>query len=391
MKKAVLIVLDSVGAGYLPDAAEYGDTGANTLRHVAESMNLEVPNMRAMGLGHIQGLSIPADEGARGFFGRAAERSKGKDTTTGHWEMAGVILPEPFPTFPDGFPEEVILPFEKAIGTKVIGNKPASGTAILDELGEEHLRTGFPIVYTSADSVFQIACHEDLWPVEKLYEICRIARAQLQGRFGVGRVIARPFTGTGKGHFARTPRRKDFSMEPVSTTVLDVLKAAGYDVLGVGKIEDIFAEKGLTASVHSAGNPACTQSAIDYLKTDFNGLLFVNLVDTDMIYGHRRDPIGYGNALMAFDKRLPEILSLMSDGDLLLLTADHGCDPTFKGTDHTREYVPIVGRIIGKDTLSSIGERASFTDIAATIAEFFGLPDRFDGVSFLREAKGGSL
>ena len=390
MKKAVLIVLDSAGAGYLPDADEYGDTGANTLRHVAESMNLEVPNMRAMGLGHIPGLSIQPDEGARGFYGRAAERSKGKDTTTGHWEMAGVILPEPFPTFPDGFPEEVILPFEKAIGTKVIGNKPASGTAILDELGEEHLRTGFPIVYTSADSVFQIACHEKIWPTEKLYEICRIARAQLKGRFGVGRVIARPFTGSGKGHFTRTPARKDFSMEPVSQTVLDVLKAAGYDVLGVGKIEDIFAEKGLTASIHSAGNPACTQTAIDYLKTDFNGLLFVNLVDTDMIYGHRRDPVGYGNALMAFDRRLPEILSLLKEGDLLLLTADHGCDPTFRGTDHTREYVPIVGRIIGTDTLTSLGDRASFTDIAATIAEYFGLPERFEGVSFLREAKGGS-
>ncbi len=391
MKKAVLIVLDSVGAGYLPDAAAYGDVGANTLRHVAESMDLKVPNMRSMGLGHIPGLSIPPDGNAHGFYGRAAERSKGKDTTTGHWEMAGVVLAEPFPTFPDGFPDEVILPFEKAIGTKILGNKPASGTAILDELGEEHMRTGLPIVYTSADSVFQIACHEDLYPVETLYGFCRTARAQLQGRYGVGRVIARPFTGTGKGHFTRTPRRKDFSLEPVSETVLDVLKAAGHDVLGVGKIEDIFAEKGLTASVHSAGNPACTQSAIDFLKTDFDGLLFVNLVDTDMIYGHRRDPIGYGNALMEFDRRLPEILSLLKDGDMILLTADHGCDPTFKGTDHTREYIPVFGRIMGEDALVSLGDRTSFTDIAATIADYFGLPDRFDGVSFLTEAKGGTL
>ncbi len=391
MKKAVLIVLDSVGAGYLPDAALYGDEGANTLRHVAESVPLQVPNMRALGLGHIPGLAIPPDEKAAGFFGRAAERSKGKDTTTGHWEMAGVILSSPFPTFPDGFPEEVIRPFEEAIGTKVIGNKPASGTTILDELGEEHLRTGYPIVYTSADSVFQIACHEALYSVDKLYELCRIARRQLQGPFGVGRVIARPFTGTGKGAFTRTPRRKDFSLEPVSETILDVLKASGHDVLGVGKIEDIFAEKGLTGSVHSAGNPACTQSTIDYLHTDFDGLLFVNLVDTDMIYGHRRDPVGYANALMDFDRRLPEILSLLREGDLLIITADHGCDPTYKGTDHTREYVPVFGRIIGCPSLVNLGDRASFTDIAATIADYFGLPQRFEGISFLNEAKGGRL
>ncbi len=383
MKKAVLIVLDSVGAGYLPDAAEYGDVGANTLRHVAESMDLSVPHMRHMGLGHIAGVGIPPDPEACGAYGRAAERSAGKDTTTGHWEIAGITLKDPFPTFPDGFPDEVILPFEKAIGTHVIGNKPASGTAILDELGEEHMRTGYPIVYTSADSVFQIACHEDIWPVEKLYAICRTAREQLRGRYGVGRVIARPFTGTGRGQFTRTAARKDFSLEPVGETILDVMKRSGFDTLAVGKIEDIFAMRGITSSVHSAGNPACIQTTLDYLRTDFNGLLFVNLVDTDMIYGHRRDPLGYGNALIAFDESLPEMLSLLNDGDLMIITADHGCDPTFRGTDHTREYIPILCLKKGMKNLRPLGDRQTFADIAATVSQFFGLEERFGAVSFL--------
>ena len=383
MKKAVLIVLDSVGAGYLPDAVAYGDEGANTLRHVAESMDLKVPNMRHMGLGHLPGLGIPQDETAVGAWGRAAECSSGKDTTTGHWEIAGVTLPSPFPTFPNGFPEEVIRSFEEAIGTRVIGNKPASGTAILDELGEEHMRTGYPIVYTSADSVFQIACHEDIYPLSRLYEMCRIARAQLQGKYGVGRVIARPFVGEGRGRFTRTPGRKDFSLEPIGPTILDVLKDNGFDTLAVGKIEDIFALRGITSSVHSAGNPACIQSTLDYLHTDFNGLLFVNLVDTDMIYGHRRDPLGYGNALMAFDEKLPKILGLMNDGDLIILTADHGCDPTFRGTDHTREYIPILCLVKGMKKLRSLGDRRTFADIAATIADYFGLSERFGADSFL--------
>ena len=383
MKKAVLIVLDSVGAGWLPDAALYGDEGANTLRHVAESMDLKVPNMRRMGLGHIPGLSIPPDPDAVGAWGRAAERSSGKDTTTGHWEIAGVSLSSPFPTFPDGFPEEVIRPFEEAIGTHVIGNKPTSGTAILDELGEEHMKTGFPIVYTSADSVFQIACHEEIYPLDRLYGMCRIARGQLQGRYGVGRVIARPFVGTGKGNFTRTPGRKDFSLEPTGRTILDALKENGMDTLAVGKIEDIFAMRGITSSVHSAGNPACIKTTLDYLHTDFNGLLFVNLVDTDMIYGHRRDPIGYGNALMAFDEKLPEMLDLLDEGDLMIITADHGCDPTFRGTDHTREYIPILCRVKGMKGLRPLGDRASFADIAATVAQYFGLSDRFGAESFL--------
>ena len=382
-KKAVLIVLDSVGAGALPDAAAYGDEGANTLRHVAESMDLKVPNLRRMGLGHLPGLQIPPDPSAAGAYGRAAERSSGKDTTTGHWEIAGVTLDTPFPTFPDGFPDEVILPFEEAVGRRILGNKPASGTAILEELGEEHLRTGRPIVYTSADSVFQIACHEGIIPLDKLYEMCRIARAQLQGKYGVGRVIARPFVGEGRGRFTRTAGRKDFSLEPTGRTILDALKENGLDTLAVGKIEDIFAMRGITSSVHSAGNPACIRSALDYLGTDFNGLLFVNLVDTDMIYGHRRDPIGYGNALMEFDEKLPEILSLLSDGDLLIITADHGCDPTYKGTDHTREYIPILCLVKGMKGLYPLGDRGTFADIAATVAEYFGLKDRFGAVSFL--------
>ena len=339
--------------------------------------------MRLMGLGHIGGLSIPADPLAVGAYGRAAERSKGKDTTTGHWEIAGLTLSSPFPTFPNGFPEDVISRFEQAIGTKVIGNKPASGTAILDELGEEHLRTKYPIVYTSADSVFQIACHEELYPLDTLYRFCEIARKQLQGPYGVGRVIARPFIGSGKGHFTRTSGRRDFSLDPTGQTLLDVMKSAGLDVLGVGKIEDIFAHRGLTGSVHSAGNPACTESMLEYLKQDFNGLLFVNLVDTDMIYGHRRDPIGYGNALMAFDKKLPEIKALMHDGDMLIITADHGCDPTFHGTDHTREYIPILAWRKGMKGLYPLGDRTTYADIAATIAEYFSLDERFQAESFL--------
>ena len=383
MKRAVIIVLDSVGAGELPDAADYGDRGANTLRHVYESGYLHVPHMIDMGLGNIEGIGIPAAPKPVGVFGRCMEKSRGKDTTTGHWEIAGITLDRPFPTYPDGFPPEVISQFEGLIGRKVIGNKPASGTEILDELGEEHLRTGYPIVYTSADSVFQIACNEEIIPLEQLYEYCRTARAMLQGEHGVGRVIARPFVGREKGHFKRTPGRKDFSMEPVAPTVLDLLSGRGKDVWGVGKIEDIFAERGLTRSVHSAGNPACIRSTLEYLDQPFDGLLFVNLVDTDMIYGHRRDPLGYGKALMDFDEKLPEILGLLNDGDLIILTADHGCDPTFRGTDHTREYIPILCLIKGMKHLRALGERRTFADIAATVADYFGLSERFGADSFL--------
>ena len=388
MKRVIWIVLDSVGAGYLPDAADFGDEGANTLGHIAEKMDLKIPHMLSMGLGQLPGLNLPPVYG-NGAYGRALEKSAGKDTTTGHWEMAGVTVEQPFPLYPDGFPQDVIEAFETAIGTKTLGNKPASGTVILDELGEEHLRTGYPIVYTSGDSVFQIACHGDLYPLSKLYEMCEIARKQLQGKHGVGRVIARPFIGTGKGHFIRTGGRRDYSLPPIAPTVLDVLKEAGYETLGVGKIEDIFAHQGLTGSNHAAGNPACIEAALKYMDKEFDGVLFVNLVDTDSIYGHRRDVEGYGKALEYFDEKLPEFQQKMGDGDLMIITADHGCDPTYKGTDHTREYAPL---LIWKKNLQGqhpIGTRETFADTAATICEYFGLEERFGAKSYLHEIDAG--
>ena len=388
MKRVIWIVLDSVGVGYLPDAAAFGDEGANTVGHIAEKMELRIPHMLSMGLGSLPGVNLSPSYGA-GAYGRAMEKSAGKDTTTGHWEMAGVTVHQPFPLYPDGFPKDVMDAFEAAIGTKTLGNKPASGTTILDELGEEHMKTGYPIVYTSGDSVFQIACHEDIYPVDKLYEMCEIARKQLQGKHGVGRVIARPFVGTGKGHFTRTGFRRDFSLKPIAPSILDVLKEAGYETLGVGKIEDIFAHQGLTGSNHAAGNPACIDATVEYMKKDFNGLLFVNLVDFDSVYGHRRDVEGYGKALEYFDARLPEIQALMGDDDLLIITADHGCDPAFTGTDHTREYVPLLlwkKNMVGQHP---IGTRETFADTAATIAEYFGLPERFGAKSYLKEIEAG--
>ena len=384
MKRVIWIVLDSVGAGYLPDAAAFGDEGANTIGHIAEKMDLKIPHMLAMGLGQLPGLNLPPVYGS-GAYGRAMEKSAGKDTTTGHWEMAGVTVKNPFPLYPDGFPKDVMDAFEAAIGTKTLGNKPASGTVILDELGEEHMRTGYPIVYTSGDSVFQIAAHEEIIPLPRLYEMCEIARKQLQGKHGVGRVIARPFVGSGKGHFTRTGGRRDFSLAPIAPTVLDVLKEAGFETLGVGKIEDIFAHQGLTQSNHAAGNPACIDAALEYMNKDFNGVLFINLVDTDSIYGHRRDVEGYGKALEYFDEKLPEFQSRMGDDDLLIITADHGCDPTYKGTDHTREYVPLLIWKKGLTGQHPIGTRETYADTAATICEFFGLEERFGAKSYLKE------
>ncbi|MBO4925777.1 MAG: phosphopentomutase [Clostridia bacterium] len=388
MKRVIWIVLDSAGAGYLPDAAQFGDEGANTIGHIAERMDLKIPHMLSMGLGYLPGLHLPETAG-NGAYGRAIERSAGKDTTTGHWEMAGVTVKQPFPLYPDGFPQEVMDAFEQAIGRKTLGNKPASGTAILDELGEEHMRTGCPIVYTSGDSVFQIACHEEIVPVDQLYEMCETARALLQGKHGVGRVIARPFIGTGKGAFQRTGRRRDFSLKPVSPSVLDVLMKAGYETLGVGKIEDIFAHQGLTGSNHAAGNPACIDATLEYMKKDFDGLLFTNLVDFDSVYGHRRDVEGYGKALEYFDERLPEIQALMGEDDLLIITADHGCDPAYTGTDHTREYVPLLLWKKGMRGQHPIGTRGTFADTAATVCEYFGLPERFGAESYLKEIEAG--
>ncbi len=385
MKKALLIVLDSVGAGALPDAHLYGDEGANTLGHIAEALPLRLPNMNRMGFSHIPGIGLEMDERAAGAFGRMAEVSPGKDTTTGHWEIAGLRLERPFPTFPDGFPGELMEAFEAAIGTRTLGNYPASGTAILDELGEEHIRTGYPIVYTSADSVFQIAAHEEVIPLERLYEMCEIARGLLTGPYAVGRVIARPFIGEKAGAFSRTKGRRDFSLDPTGETILDLLKRKGHQVFGVGKIEDIFNHRGLTGSNHAAGNPACIDAAIDYMRQDFDGLCFVNLVDTDMIYGHRRDVKGYRDSLEYTDSRLPELTALMGEGDLLIVTADHGCDPTFRGTDHTREYVPLLAWQKGMQGLYNLGTRRSFSDVAATLSEYFGHEERFGAVSFLGE------
>ena len=382
MKRVFLVVLDSVGAGALPDAAQYGDVGANTLGHIIAQENPALPNMVKMGLGLIPNVGGAKPEGGAGAYGRAMEVSAGKDTTTGHWEISGLKLEKPFPTYPDGFPDDVIERYEKAIGTKVLGNYAASGTAILDELGEEHMKTGYPIVYTSADSVFQIACHEDVYSPEKLYELCEIARAQLQGEHGVGRVIARPFTGTGKGAFVRTPRRRDFSMPPAGRTVLDALKDNGFFTMGIGKIEDILCMQGLCESDHASGNPACIDAMLANMKRDFTGLMFVNLVDFDSVYGHRRDVPGYAKALEYFDSRLPEIKALMNEEDLLILTADHGCDPAHTGTDHTREYVPILAWSPAMKENVDLGTRATYADLAATIAELFGLEERFGAESF---------
>ena len=386
MSRVFLTVLDSVGCGYLPDADLYGDVGANTLGHVIEAVDPNFPNLAKLGLGRIPGVGYTKHAAVTGAFGRCMEISPGKDTTTGHWELSGVQLNTPFPTFPDGFPADFITRYEAAIGHKTIGNKPASGTVILEELGQQHMETGYPIVYTSADSVFQIACHEEVYPVSALYRFCEIAREMLQGDLGVGRVIARPFIGT-PGAFKRTGSRKDFSMPPTGVTLLDVVKAAGMESLGVGKIEDIFAHRGLTGSNHAAGNDACMEAWIDYMHRDFHGLCFVNLVDTDMIYGHRRDPQGYAHAIEKVDARLPEVFSLMKEGDLLVITADHGCDPTFRGTDHTREYVPLLCWHKGMKGLIDLGTRSTFSDVACTCAQWLGVEADFPGTSFAAQLK----
>ena len=380
--RVFLIVLDSVGAGALPDAALYGDEGANTLAHVLLTENPKLPNLKHMGLGYIDGIPCERPADAAGAVGRAMEKSPGKDTTTGHWEIAGIRLEKPFPTYPDGFPADVIEAFEQAIGRKTLGNYAASGTEILEVLGEEHLRTGYPIVYTSADSVFQIACNEEIIPLETLYEWCETARKLLTGEHGVGRVIARPFVGRHKGAFTRTRGRRDFSLVPPQPTMLDALLDAGYFTMGIGKIEDIFAEKGLKESVHSAGNTACIEEWMKMMRRDFDGLTFINLVDFDMLYGHRRDTKVYAEALEEFDEKLGEAMAIAREGDIFLITADHGCDPTFRGTDHTREHIPVIAWSKGMRSLVSLGTRETFADIAATVAELFGLPERFNATSF---------
>ena len=373
MKRVFLFVLDSCGAGAMPDSESFGDVGVNTLRSCAASDQLHIPNMRAYGLGNIDGLQFLGPvETPLGAYGKLAEKSMGKDTTIGHWELAGIVSPEPLPTYPDGFPEEVLEPFRQATGRGVLANAPWSGTAVIDEFGDEHVKTGNLIVYTSADSVFQIAAHEEVVPIEQLYEYCKIARAQLKGKHGVGRVIARPFIGT-SGAYKRTSNRHDYSLEPPKDTLLDVLKAKGFDSIGVGKIYDIFAGRGTTEHVYNTSNANGMEHAMHYAKQDFTGLCFVNLVDFDMLYGHRRNVEGYVQALNEFDAWLPGFLAQLGDEDVVMITADHGCDPGYAATtDHTREYVPLL--VIGKGVKPvNLGTRLGFDLVAATVADVLGV------------------
>ena len=374
MKRVIVIVLDSVGCGAAPDAAVFGDEGCHTLRSAATSPKFDMKNMASMGYFNIEGMGIDNLRAASpsGSFARLRELSNGKDTTTGHWEIAGIISENPMPTYPEGFPSEVMDEFERRTGRKWLCNLPYSGTQVIEDYGIEHMETGALIVYTSADSVFQIAAHEDVVPVDELYRYCEIAREILQGEHAVGRVIARPFVGE-PGSFTRTVRRHDFSLKPTATTMMDVLMDAGFETLGVGKINDIFAGVGISDFVRTEGNADGIEKTIEWMKRDFDGLMFVNLVDTDMIYGHRRDIDGYAEALSYFDKNLPRITSLMGDEDILMITADHGCDPGFKGTDHTREYVPLL--MYGKPVTPGrdLGTIDGFNYVAETILSYFGL------------------
>ncbi len=369
-----LIVLDSVGMGEMPDAADWGDAGADTLGHICATRAVKLPNLQAWGLGNAHPLeNVPPAANPRAAYGRCALRSNGKDTTTGHWEMAGIILEKAFPTYPHGFPEEIIDEFVKETGVPgVLGNYPASGTEIIKELGAEHVRTGKPIVYTSADSVFQIAAHEQVVPVQRLYEICETARKILRGPNEVGRVIARPFLGS-PGSFYRTENRHDYAVPPPPGNLLVELSDAGLDVVAVGKIASIYDSEGVTRELPGKNNDQSIDETINALRDDSRGLVFSNLVDFDMLYGHRRDPEGYARALEHFDSRLPEIVAAMRDDDLLVITADHGNDPTYRGTDHTREYVPLLAHGQRARAGVNLGTRASLSDIGQTIAENFGL------------------
>ena len=384
MKRIFLIVLDSFGIGEMEDAADYGDKGTNTLRSVSASPYFHMPNMAKLGLFHIDGVDcVEKTEQPTAVIARMKEASKGKDTTIGHWEIAGILSKKPLPTYPDGFPEEVLDEFRKKTGRGVLCNKPYSGTAVIQEYGDAHMNTGDLIVYTSADSVFQIAAHEDIVPLETLYEYCRMARGILQGEHGVGRVIARPFIGPCGGHFTRTPHRHDFSILPPSVTMLDQLSGHGKDVIAVGKIKDIFAGKGITEAVYTSGNEEGIEKTLAYLDKDFEGLCFVNLVDYDMLYGHRNDIDGYAKALTYFDEKLLEITGKMKADDILMITADHGCDPGYTvSTDHSREHTPFL--MYGKTVVpKNLGTRDTFADIGATVLDYFGIKPEFAGKSML--------
>lgn len=383
-ERAILMVMDSVGIGAMPDAAAWGDAGRDTLGHIAERRGLNLPNFVRLGLANIRPLAgLAPAANPEGAYGKATLLSPGKDTTAGHWEMAGIILDQPFPTYPQGFPPEIIEPFERAIGRQILGNTPASGTEIIKQLGGEHVKTGRPIVYTSADSVFQVAAHEGVIPIDELYRICRIARALLDGPHRVGRVIARPFEGE-PGHFRRTERRRDFAVEPPHPMLLDILKDAGLDVLGVGKIPDIFLNRGITRALPGHNNWEALERAVHAVEDpSWHGLLFANLVDFDMLYGHRLDIEGYARALEAVDACLPAVRQALRPKDLLILTADHGCDPLGPSTDHSREYVPVLASGSGVGAVN-LGTRASLADVGQTIAANFGLRIPH-GASFLGE------
>jgi phosphopentomutase len=382
--RVFLLVLDGVGVGEAPDAAEYGDAGCNTLAHVAQAAGgLRLPHLESLGLGHVGDFAGVRRVGdPDGCFGRMAERSKGKDTTTGHWELAGQVVEKPFPTYPQGFPDEIIRPFEEAIGRRVLGNRPASGTAIIAALGEEHLRTGRPIVYTSADSVFQVAAHERIVPPAELYRWCRAARRLLAPPHQVARVIARPFTGE-PGAFVRTEGRKDFSLDPPGRTLLDLLQASGQPVVAIGKIHDLFNGRGVSRALHAGNNGTVMDEVLRALATVPRGLIFANLVDFDMLYGHRNDALGYARALEAFDERLGALLKGLRPGDLLLLTADHGNDPTTPGTDHTREYVPLLAWGPRLTRGVNLGTRPTFADLGRTVSDALGGGRLAWGESFL--------
>ena len=386
MKRVFLFVLDSCGAGAMPDSESFGDIGVNTLRSCASSPKLNIPNMVSCGLGNIDGLDFLGTVNAPvGAYGKLAESSMGKDTTIGHWEIAGIISPNPLPTYPDGFPEEILEPFKQATGRGILANCPMSGTEVITKFGEEHVKTGNLIVYTSADSVFQIAAHEEVVPIDKLYEYCHIARKLLQGKHGMGRVIARPFVGDAVNGFKRTSNRHDYSLEPPKDTLLDVIKGNGLDSIAVGKIYDIFAGKGTTEHVYNTSNANGLEHAMHYADQDFHGLCFINLVDFDMVYGHRRDIDGYALALNEFDQWLPKFMEKLGEEDLVMITADHGCDPAYTATtDHTREYIPLL--VLGKKVKPvNLGTRTGFDRIAATIAEVLGVQMDTAGESFASE------
>lgn len=384
-KRIFLIVLDSYGIGNAPDAEAFGDFGANTLKSISQDENYATPNMNKIGLANIDGVeTLPKEERTMGAYGRLQEASKGKDTTIGHWEIAGIISEKPLPTYPNGFPKKLLDEFSRQTGRGVLCNLPYSGTEVIRDYGEEHLKTGALIVYTSADSVFQIAAHEELVPVEELYHYCEIARKLLTGEHGVGRVIARPFIGTAPD-FQRTSNRHDYSLLPPKDTMLDAMLSAGYDTYGIGKISDIFAGKGIAHSQRIKNNVEGMERTIGMLDTDFTGLCFVNLVDFDMVYGHRNDISGYAKAATVFDEQLEIFMDKMKENDILMITADHGCDPGFKGTDHSRECVPFLayGKLVKENV--NLGTRKTYADIAATILDILHVENNTDGTSFKAE------